>query len=67
MIDVKSLTEADIGRNVVYRPHHALDGPVSEWEYGKLSSFRKDGSIFVRFKGPQGERCDPENLFWEFQ
>ena len=62
-IEDRELTEADLGRNVTYVPNHAKDNP-SQWERGKLSSFRPDGAIFVRFRGPNGERCDPENLRW---
>lgn len=57
------LTEEDLGRKVTYVPNHALDRPLL-WEHGELSSFRDDGAIFVRFKGPCGERCEPDNLRW---
>jgi len=58
------VTQTDVGRNVTYVPNHAPDDP-SQWERGVLSSFREDdGAIFVRFKGPNGERCNPENLRW---
>jgi hypothetical protein len=67
-IQGRELTESDIGSNVTYKPNHAKDDP-SQWEHGKLSSFRYEqdrveGTIFVRFKGPNGERCNPENLVW---
>lgn len=58
MIQGKILTEDDLGRNVTYNPR------FGKREFGKLSSFREDGAIFVRFKGPNGERCDPEDLIW---
>jgi hypothetical protein len=62
-IQGEPLSQADIGRKVTYVPNHAKDNPAL-WEHGELSSFREDGAIFVRFKGPTGERCDPENLRW---
>lgn len=62
-IEGQTLTSDDLGRTVVYVPNHAAEDP-KQWEHGKLSSFRPDGSIFVRFKGPTGERCNPENLRW---
>lgn len=58
-------TEADVGRKVTYVPNHAKEDP-SQWEYGVISSVREDGAIFVRFKGPNGERCSPDNLRWQF-
>lgn len=65
MIDPKTLTEEDIGRHVIYKPFYLRDKP-SEWEHGVISSFRKEaGVIFARFKGPTGERCCPDDLFWE--
>ena len=57
-IQGKILEDADIGRWVTYTPSHGAK------ERGTISSFRDDGAIFVRFKGPQGERCDPETLAW---
>jgi hypothetical protein len=64
MIDVKTLTPEDIGRHVIYKPFYFRDSP-SDWERGVISSYREDGAVFVRFKGPNGERCSPEDLFWE--
>lgn len=61
-IQGQELTENDIGSNVTYRPNHAFDD-ATQWERGKLSSFGENG-IWVRFKGPQGEKCNPENLIW---
>lgn len=63
MIDPKTLKLDDIGRGVIYKSEYSRDDP-SRWEYGVLSSFR-DRFIFVRFKGPSGERCNPEDLDWE--
>lgn len=62
-IEDKELEPSDVGRWVIYIPNHAAENPM-QWERGKLSSFRDDGAIFVRFKGPNGERCDPGNLRW---
>lgn len=59
-IQGKELTRQDIGRKVCYTaPHGAV-------EFGEISSFRDDGSIFVRFKGPNGERCPADRLSWVF-
>lgn len=55
VIDVSKLTESDVGRAMIYRPHH---GGI---EHGILSSFN-DNAVFVRFLGPNGERCDPRCL-----
>lgn len=57
-IQDKELDFTDIGRNVTYTPSHGQP------EHGKLSSFRDTGAVFVRFKGPGGERCEPETLTW---
>jgi len=57
-IEGKLLEPSDVGRNVTYTHLHG------ERDFGKLSSYREDGAIFVRFKGPNGERCDPEQLSW---
>lgn len=64
------LTPEDIGRTVVYTPPHG--GPGHQ---GVLSSYRADtsdektgkvrlGAVYVRFRGPQGEMCQPSSLSW---
>lgn len=58
MIDPKTLTEADVGRNVTYREHCTV-------EFGKLSSWNEK-YVFVRFKGPTGEACEPEDVSFDF-
>lgn len=63
-IQGKKITEDDIGRRVTYIPNHAKDDP-GQWERGVLSSFNdSNGGVWVRFKGPTGERCNTENLIW---
>jgi len=60
MIDIKKLKESDVGRNVTYH---------REWcekEFGKLSSWN-DKYVFVRFKGPNGEGCEPEDVSFEVE
>lgn len=60
-IQDKELEEKDIGRNVTFTYLHG------ERSFGQLSSYRSDaegGAIFVRFLGPNGERCDAEQLSW---
>jgi hypothetical protein len=64
MIDPKTLKPEDIGRGLIYKPFYFRDEPA-RWEYGVLSSYREDGAIFAKFKGPNGERCNPEDLDWE--
>ena len=51
MIDPKTLTENDIGREVKYQDCYNKD-------YGTLSSWN-DKYIFVKFRGPNGEACKP--------
>ena len=58
MIDIDKLTDADKERNVIYH---------REWcnrEVGKLSSWNKK-YVFVRFKGPNGEACHPEDVSFD--
>ena len=55
MIQIDQLTEADIGRKVIFTYMHG------ERVEGELSSWNPD-YIFVRFKGPNGEACEPNQL-----
>lgn len=55
MIDVHDLTQEDIGRPVVY---HREFCPRQR---GVLSSWNNT-YVFVRFKGPNGEACDPGDV-----
>ena len=55
MIDPATLTEKDVGRNVTYHRFHC------KHEFGKLSSWTAS-RVFVRFKGPNGEACEPEDV-----
>lgn len=64
IIQGRKVTDDDIGCWITYVPDHAKDDPSRGWERGILSSFREDGAIFVRFKGPNGERCNAEDLRW---
>ena len=59
MIRIEDLTDKDIGRNVNY--HGAYNGPV---ETGQLTSWNEH-FVFVRFKGPNGEACEPEQVSFE--
>lgn len=52
MIKIEDLTEEDIGRNVAYHREFC------NREHGKLSSWTAN-IVFVRFKGPNGEGCEP--------
>lgn len=59
MIEISKLTEADKGRKVNYHRE------FSEPEFGVLSSWN-DSYIFVRFKGPNGEACEPADVSFAF-
>lgn len=60
MIDPSKLTENDIGRNVIYHREHC------DRQFGKLSSWN-DKFVFVRFKGPTGESCEPGDVSFEWR
>lgn len=55
MINITKLTDADIGRPVRYHREYckAQDGMLSSWN---------DKFVFVRFKGPNGEACEQEDV-----
>lgn len=57
-IDISKLNESDKGRNVIYHREHCAR------EVGRLSSWN-DCYVFVRFKGPGGESCQPEDVSFE--
>lgn len=59
MINPKDLTEADVDRLVIYQEPGGFPG--AKREEGRLSSWN-DLYVFVRFKGPQGESCRPEDV-----
>ena len=59
MIDINKLTDQDKDRGVIYHR------PYCDREVGKLSSWN-DKYVFVRFKGPFGEACLPEDISFEF-
>ena len=58
MITIKELTQNDIGRNVTYHREFC------NREFGQLSSWN-DKYVFVRFKGPNGEACEPEDVSFD--
>ena len=60
MIEISKLTEKDIGRNVTYRREFC------ETQHGKLSSWNTT-FVFVRFEGPNGEACEPEDVSFDFE
>ncbi len=60
MIDPEKLTELDIGRNVTYHREHC------DREYGKLSSWNEK-YVFVRFRSPNGEACEPQDVSFDFE
>lgn len=59
MITIPNLTDKDKGRKVIY----GRDGlPKQE---GELTSWN-DKYVFVKFKGPAGEACDPGDVAFAF-
>lgn len=58
MIEISKLTESDVGRNVTYHRE------VCNVEHGKLSSWNYR-FVFVRFKGPTGEACEPADVSFD--
>ena len=60
MIEISKLKEEDVGRNVIYHREFCNQ------EVGRLSSWN-DKYVFVRFKGPTGEACEPNDVSFEFE
>ena len=58
MIEIVKLTESDKGRNVIYHREFCNK------EVGKLTSWN-DSFVFVQFKGPNGEACEPCDVSFE--
>jgi len=59
MINISKLTDADVGRNVTYHREFC------KREFGHLSSWNAK-FVFVRFKGPTGEACEPADVSFDF-
>lgn len=59
MIDISKLCENDKGRSVLYKTQ-------SVFEVGVLTSWNSS-YVFVRFRGPNGEACRPEDVAFEFE
>lgn len=59
MIDISKLSAAHVGRHVIYHREFCRR------EVGVLTSWN-DKYVFVRFKGPTGEACEPEDVSFEF-
>lgn len=60
MIEISKLNEKDVGRNVTYHREFCRR------EFGVLSSWN-DTYVFVRFKGPNGEACEPTDVSFDFE
>ena len=58
MIKIEDLKESDIGRNVTYHREYC------KREFGTLSS-QTNTTIFVKFKGPNGEGCEPADVSFD--
>lgn len=64
MIDPSKLTEADKGRRVNYRQRTQAIAQGLEPETGILTSWNSR-FVFVKFKGPTGEACEPQDVTFE--
>lgn len=60
MINIGKLSAADVGSKVIYHRDFC------QREEGELSSWN-DAYVFVRFKGPTGEACDPSDVSFAFE
>lgn len=58
-IDIAKLTKNDIGRNVIFHKKYGWD------EVGRLTSWNSN-YVFVRFNGPNGAACKPEEVSFEY-
>lgn len=59
---MKSLSDFEVGQHVRYVPYHAHgDASHPDCENGVVSSI-SENFVFVRFKGPNGEACYPDQL-----
>ncbi len=58
MIVIDKLKSDDIGRNVIYHREFC------NGEVGKLTSWNHK-FVFVQFKGPNGEACEPADVTFE--
>ena len=59
MINISTLSEKDVGRKVVYHREHCRR------EEGELSSWNEK-FVFVKFRGPTGEACEPADVSFSF-
>jgi hypothetical protein len=59
VIDISKLMPMDVGRKVVYHREFCRreEGTLSSWNHK---------FIFVRFKGPTGEACEPADVSFSF-
>lgn len=60
MIEISKLKPEDVGRKVTYHREFCTR------EFGELSSWN-DKYIFVRFKGPTGEACEPQDVSFDWE
>lgn len=59
---MKSLSDFKVGQHVRYVPYHAHgDTSHPDCQNGVVSSI-SEHYVFVRFKGPNGEACKPDQL-----
>jgi hypothetical protein len=63
-IEGREVSSEDIGSPATYIPRHAKrDASHPDSERGVISGFNERW-VFVRFRGPNGQACDPNNLVW---
>jgi hypothetical protein len=56
-LKLSELTEQDKGRKVIFEYLHGerVEGEITSWN---------QKWVFVKFKGPTGEACDPEQVYF---
>ena|ERR1035437_4689748 len=63
-IEGRQVTHNDIGSIVLYLPNHTNGNILhKDCEKGIITSFSEQ-TLWVRFRSPNGESCDPNNLKW---
>ncbi len=61
------LERKHLGLFVTYIPNHAKGNPAhTDAERGIISTINNLG-VWVRFKSPNGQKCNPDNLVWGYK
>lgn len=56
-------SQEDIGRKVIYKPHHATDLSCPPCEEGIITSFN-ESVVFVRYRGTTSAATNRDQLHW---